>query len=133
MLRPSRWPGWSRRPAASSGANLLLIIDACRNDPSAGRSSQNAQLDESFAKGLRPQLVARPATRRQPNVALLLACEAGQRAWEYPEERQGAFTYWLLKGLRTEASRTAEGVAVADLAALGSAQRPRVGGQVDTC
>ncbi len=106
------------------GANLLLVIDACRNDPDAGKAAGNAALDESFAKGLRPKLLPREAGAREPNVALLLACEVGQRAWEMPEKEQGAFTYWLLQGLRSEAPRTADGVALDGLAGYLSREVP---------
>ncbi len=85
------------------GDHVLFIIDACRNDPDAGKAAADASLDEQFAKGLRPKLAA-PGATREPVVATLLACDAGQRAYEMPEEQHGAFTWYLIKGLRGEAA-----------------------------
>ena len=81
------------------GKRVLLVIDACRNDPQAGKGDADAELDETFAKGLRPKLNP-TATAPAPDIAVLLACDVGQRAWEMPSEKHGAFTYWLLQGLQ---------------------------------
>ena len=78
--------------------NVLFIIDACRNDPQAGRSDTDAQLDDGLARGLRPKLTA-PDDGKPVTAALLLACDVGQRAWEMPDAGHGAFTNYLLKGL----------------------------------
>ncbi len=84
-------------------SHLLLIIDACRNNPDAGKSETSAALDESFAKGMRPKMVA-DANGQIPQAALLLACDVGERAWEHPGEGHGAFTWALLSGLRGKAA-----------------------------
>ncbi|MBI2301014.1 MAG: caspase family protein, partial [Armatimonadetes bacterium] len=75
----------------AQGANVLLLIDACRNEPRKARGAGNALLDGEFAKGVRP--------RRVPGAAVILACDVGQRAWEDPETHHGAFTAVLLRGL----------------------------------
>lgn len=80
------------------GANVLFLIDACRNEPDAARSDADAALDERFARNLRPTL--RVDAGREPTVALLLACEVGQRAWEMPETGHGVFTNFVLRGLQ---------------------------------
>ncbi|MBI2300314.1 MAG: tetratricopeptide repeat protein [Armatimonadetes bacterium] len=80
------------------GSSILFLIDACRNDPDAGKASVDAALAEEFAKGVRPRLV-RPAAAKPANLGAILSCDVGQRAWEMPEERHGAFTYFLLRGL----------------------------------
>lgn len=81
--------------------HVLFVIDACRNDPDAGKSDGDAELDESFAKGLRPRLDA--AVAAGASRALLLACDVGERAWEMPQEGLSAFTYFLLRGIAGEA------------------------------
>jgi len=77
---------------------VLFIIDACRNDPQAGKGDESAELTGGLARGLRPKINA-PADGRVPETALLLACDVGQRAWEWPGESHGAFTYFLLEAL----------------------------------
>jgi len=77
---------------------VLFIIDACRNDPQAGKGDESAELTGGLARGLRPKISA-PSGGRMPATALLLACDVGQRAWEWPGENHGAFTYYLLQGL----------------------------------
>ena len=77
--------------------NVLFIVDACRNDPTAGRAEGDAKLDESFARDIRLRRLETPG--RQVNAAVLLACDVGERAWEMPDEHHGAFTYYLLRGL----------------------------------
>lgn len=77
---------------------VLFIVDACRNDPQAGKGDESAELTGGLARGLRPKINA-PADGRVPETALLLACDVGQRAWEWPGESHGAFTYYLLQGL----------------------------------
>ena len=61
----------------------LTIIDACRNDPSAGRSNQDNLLSENFARGfqLEPRTdVGQPAvTQTSTLVVLVNAPMSGQK------------------------------------------------------
>jgi hypothetical protein len=81
---------------------VLFLIDACRNDPQAGRGYADAELSEEFARGLRPRIGGPTAKPRL--VATLLACDAGQRAWESPEDGHGAFSMYLVKALSGQAA-----------------------------
>ncbi|MBI2302852.1 MAG: SUMF1/EgtB/PvdO family nonheme iron enzyme [Armatimonadetes bacterium] len=81
---------------------VLFLIDACRNDPNAGRADADATLSEGLARGLRP-LSLSPGGGRTVVVATLLACDVGQRAYEDPEQRHGAFSVYLLRGMSGEA------------------------------
>ena len=88
--------------------NLLFVVDACRNDPTSSKAVADAEFAEPFAKGLRPK-VAEEGTGHAKNVAVLTACDVGQRAWELPDEGHGVFTYYLLKALAGEAPANADG------------------------
>ncbi|MCC7492439.1 MAG: caspase family protein [Fimbriimonadaceae bacterium] len=77
----------------TQAAELLFLLDACRNDPTAGRGDNDAALTDGLARGLRP-ILAKPVDRPAV-VATLLACDVGQRAYEDPEAGHGAFTVYL--------------------------------------
>ncbi|MBI2297810.1 MAG: caspase family protein [Armatimonadetes bacterium] len=94
--------------AGLQASRLLFVIDACRNDPNAGRSDPDAVLSDGMARGVRP--VCLPgAGKPAPAAALLLACDVGQRAWEMRAELHGAFSWYLIRGLQGEA-KDADGV-----------------------
>ena len=94
---------------------ILTIIDACRNDPSAGRSNQDNLLSENFARGF--QLEPRTDVLGQPAVsANLYACSIGERAYEWAEKKQGVFSYFMLKGLQGEAVNEDGEVTITELA-----------------
>ncbi|MBI2301966.1 MAG: caspase family protein, partial [Armatimonadetes bacterium] len=82
---------------------VLLLVDACRNDPNAGRGDADATLSDGMARGVRPRLVAAPGAAKAALTATLLACDVGQRAYEDAELQHGAFTVHLLRGLAGEA------------------------------
>jgi len=94
---------------------VLFLIDACRNDPAAGRGAVDATLSDGLARGLRPHLT--DAATRPRLVATLLACDAGQRAWEAPESGHGAFSLFLAKGLGGQAAAANGEVSLSGLAA----------------
>ncbi|MBI2300186.1 MAG: caspase family protein [Armatimonadetes bacterium] len=71
--------------------STLFVIDACRNDPDAGRANADASMGDAFVKGVRPRMLR--------GSAVLFACGVGQRAWEMPDSGHGAFTHFLLQGL----------------------------------
>ena len=104
-------------------ANVLFIIDACRNDPDAGKATSDARLDETFAKDIR--LRALTSIGHEPNTAVLMACDVGQRAWEMPSEDHGAFTYYLLKGMASEARDPDGAVRLAGLTSYLRAELPK--------
>lgn len=83
---------------------VLFLIDACRNDPDAGRGDNDARLSEGLARGLRPTLQVAAETGGPSLVATLLACGAGERAYEDPASGHGAFTAALLRGLNGAAA-----------------------------
>ncbi len=76
---------------------VLFIVDACRNDPRAARGDADAVMTEGMARGLRLKL--NEVGGQGPQVAVLLSCDAGQRAWEDPASGHGLFTAALLKGI----------------------------------
>ncbi len=82
-------------------AEQVLLIDACRNDPSAGRGDSDAALTDGLARGLRPRLAQPAAGGRRRVAATLLACDVGQRAWGDPITGHGVFTAQLLDSLRS--------------------------------
>ncbi|MDP6999898.1 MAG: SUMF1/EgtB/PvdO family nonheme iron enzyme, partial [Candidatus Poribacteria bacterium] len=95
---------------------LLTIIDACREDPTAGRSNRDNLLSQDFARAVKVQ----PGVGRsgQPAVsATLYACSVGERAYEWAEKGHGVFSYYLLQGLKGEAANAEGDVSINDLAA----------------
>jgi uncharacterized caspase-like protein len=86
--------------------NTLVLLDACRNDPTAGRGDVNNTLSETMARGLvfTPKPAADATLER--NTATIFACGEGQRSWEWGDKNQGFFTYYLAEALRSGAYDT---------------------------
>ncbi len=82
---------------------MLFLLDTCRNDPNSGRADADAALTEGLSRGLRPKVKVGEGVR-PPTMATLLACDAGQRAWEDVNRGHGAFTACLLDGCRGSAA-----------------------------
>ena len=80
-----------------SAGRRVLMVDACRNCPDAGRSDADNRMGDAISR----DIVA--AARSQPpsamTTAFLAACRSGQRAYEWPAKGHGVFTYYLLQGL----------------------------------
>lgn len=87
------------RLKTSRAGTRLLVVDACRNDPStpppAGFRSESATL---------PVLPPPPE-----GLALLLSCRANERAIESRELGHGVFTHYLIEGLRGKADLASAG------------------------
>lgn len=72
--------------------NVLFIADACR-----------AGVANDFGEDL-------TALCHKANIAVILGCAPGKRSYEYPALKQGAFTHFLLEGLKDPELRDAAGV-----------------------
>lgn len=83
--------------------DTLVVLDACRNDPMAGRGSGDNRMSDSMSRGLvfESQVVGANTER---SVATMLACGVGERSYEWPEKKHGYFTYHLVQGLKSKAS-----------------------------
>jgi hypothetical protein len=73
---------------------VLMILDACRNDPS-GRANADNVLTPGYTRGFSFDSRNREVTA----FATLYATAVGKRAYEYKEKRQGYFTWALVEGL----------------------------------
>ncbi len=67
----------------------VLLVDACRDDPAAGRGSRGVNADF--------------APKPPSGVASLFSCSAGQRAFEHDDLKHGVFFYHLIEGLSGKA------------------------------
>jgi len=79
---------------------VVMILDACRNDPAAGRGDADNQLTTRFTKAFNFE-------ERNSEVkafATLYATAVGNRAYEYKEKKQGYFTWALVEGLKGAAA-----------------------------
>src|SRR5215475_5129129 len=79
---------------------VVMILDACRNDPSAGRGDADNRLTTRFTRAFNFE-------ERNSEVkafATLYATAVGNRAYEYKEKKQGYFTWALVEGLKGAAA-----------------------------
>ncbi len=85
---------------AAGAQNTLVVLDACRNDPTAGRGDANNTLSESLARGL-TFVPKKPGVKGlEKNTATLFACSQGERSWEWDQKKHGFFTYYLVEALK---------------------------------
>ncbi len=74
---------------------VLIILDACRNDPT-GRGAEENRLTDSFAQRFNFDVRNKEVTA----FATLYATDVGHVAYEYKEKKQGYFTWALVEGLK---------------------------------
>lgn len=83
----------------------VFVLDACRNDPLKSRGADNNTLTGEFAEQVKNLGAQSTLDEDQPvGKAVLMACSQGQKAWEWPEQQHGVFSYYLLEGLRGKAA-----------------------------
>ena len=89
---------------------VLIILDACRNDP-AGRANADNPLTPAYTRGFSFDL----RNREVQAFATLYATEVGRRAYEYKEMKHGYFTWLLVEALRGGAANEKGEVTLASL------------------
>ncbi|HKZ78639.1 MAG TPA: caspase family protein [Pyrinomonadaceae bacterium] len=89
---------------------VLMILDACRNDP-VGRANADNPLTSAYTRGFNFDL----RNREVQAFATLYATEVGHRAYEYKEKKQGYFTWVLVEALRGGAANEKGEVTLASL------------------
>ena len=72
---------------------VLLLVDACRNDPQTQLSRSRAVVD--LKKISQPQKEPVPE-----GIVALFSCSAGEQAYEWPDLEHGVFFHHLLEGWR---------------------------------
>jgi hypothetical protein len=88
---------WIRKTGVGQ---VLLLLDACRNDPAAGRAAADNPLSKTYTKAFDFDV----RNREVQAFATLYATEIGRRAYELKEQRHGYFTLALVEGLRGKAA-----------------------------
>ncbi|MBI3946868.1 MAG: SUMF1/EgtB/PvdO family nonheme iron enzyme [Armatimonadetes bacterium] len=78
----------------------IFILDACRNDPEAGRGDADNKMTGDFKS-----VVIRAASGYDRRTGLsgsgiLFACSEGQRAYEWSAKEHGVFTFYLIEGMK---------------------------------
>jgi hypothetical protein len=84
-----------RRIIQTGVGQVVMLLDACRNDPSAGRGDSDNRLTSKFAQSFNFE-------ERNSEVkafATVYATAVGYRAYEYKEKKQGYFTWALVEAL----------------------------------
>jgi hypothetical protein len=89
---------------------VLMIVDACRNDP-VGRANADNPMTAAYTRGFNFDL----RNHEVQAFATLYATEVGHRAYEYKEKKQGYFTWVLVEALRGGAANAKGEVTLASL------------------
>jgi uncharacterized caspase-like protein len=90
---------------------VVMILDACRNDPMAGRGQNFSPLTTAFTRAF--NFEARNSAVEA--FITLYATALGQVAYEYKEKNQGYFTWALIEGLKGSAANEKGEVTLAEL------------------
>jgi hypothetical protein len=90
---------------------VLVLLDACRNDPTAGRGESPNPMTEAYRRGF--DFEARNS--QVEAFATLYATRVGQRAYEYAEKKHGYFTWAIVEGLKGRAANERGEVTLAGL------------------
>ena len=80
-----------------SAGKRILLLDACRNSPDAGRADAPNCMGDVISRDI--VAAARSRQTAGTTTALLSACRSGQRAYEWPAKGHGVFTQYLVEGL----------------------------------
>ena len=88
---PLRWV--KETLSKSLARKKFMIIDSCHSGSTIGRS-QSVPLTRSFHQEMFSEA---------EGFAILSSCKIGQVSYDYPEKNHGAFSYYLLEGLRGSA------------------------------
>ncbi len=80
-----------------SAGKRVLLLDACRNSPDAGRTDAPNCMGDVISRDI--VAAARSKLSGGTTTALLSACRSGQRAYEWTAKNHGVFTHYLLEGL----------------------------------
>ena len=94
--------------AKIQSANMLLILDACRNSPQAGRGDDNNMLTVDFVRSVGVSLKDDRTSDIQ-FCATIYACKPGQRAFEWPGKERGFFSIALEEALSGKADKDVDG------------------------
>lgn len=89
---------------------VVLILDACRNDP-VGRSGSDNPLTAAYTRSFDFDV----RNREVQAFATLYATSVGHRAYEYKEKHQGYFTWELVEGLKGAAANEKGEVTLASI------------------
>lgn len=90
----------SDRIRATGVKQVVLILDACRNNPLAGRGASASSLSTAYVRPFDFEGHNRDITA----FVTLYATGIGQTAFEYRDRQQGYFTRALVEGLKGEAA-----------------------------
>lgn len=95
---PLRWikETLSKSPARKK----FMIIDSCHSGSAIGRA-QSVPMTRSFHEEMFSEA---------EGFAVLSSCKMGQLSHDYPEENHGAFSYFLLEGLRGSADSDGDSI-----------------------
>jgi hypothetical protein len=90
---------------------VLVLLDACRNDPTAGRGDAPNPMSESY----RSAFDFEGRNNQVEAFATLYATRVGQRAYEYSEKKHGYFTWGIVEGLKGGAANEKGEITLAGL------------------
>src|SRR4051812_46730341 len=87
----------------TNASQVMLLLDSCRNDPTAGKGSEDNKLTKNYIDAFNMKNTGVKA------FVTLYASQEGQRAWEYQDKKQGYFSWAFVQGLKGEARDPATG------------------------
>lgn len=90
---------------------VVMIMDACRNDPMGGRAAADNPMTAAYTRAFSFE----ERNREIAAFATIYATEVGYRAYEYKEKKQGYFTWALVEGLKGGAANDKGEVTLAGL------------------
>jgi len=99
---------------------VVMILDACRNDP-GGRADSVNPLTEAYTQGFNFDV----RNRDVEAFVTLYATEVGNRAYEYTEQKHGYFTWALIEGLKGGAANERGEITLAGLVKYLQEQVPK--------
>jgi TPR repeat protein len=105
-------------------ADRVLVFDACRNDPRKGMGDQDNLLTSGFSRDI-VTVAETPVEGVIPTTCVLFSCRPGERAYEWPDMKHGAFSHYLLKGLQGAAADRSGRITIQALGRYVEAQVPR--------
>jgi formylglycine-generating enzyme required for sulfatase activity/regulator of sirC expression with transglutaminase-like and TPR domain len=90
-----------KRDIKESGVSqVLILLDACRNDPAGGKADSINPLTEAYLRGFEFDVRNREVTA----FATLYATSIGTRAYEDVDKKEGYFTLAVVEALRGKAA-----------------------------